>query len=270
MLNDGKEVRFETWETVIRQKLEANADYYPLPVHRKLYVQSRCEGKAQLHIAPRMSSDASIPYADAKDIILHLKTVFANPNRRAEAYTAYHKLKMKPKDSFTDFLAEFMQLAEEAVVVAENRKRDLYSKLPYLLQSQVMWAVNQDTVSFDAFTQSCQSMAHEISLQQEAKTSSRTRSTIPAAGAGGASAANQSSTPRVKREYTPSLSASERETLIREGRCFNCKEHGYMTRDCPKKKPTLAVATTTPTMNPPRVDEIVELEADTDSGKVPT
>ncbi|OQE59199.1 hypothetical protein PENNAL_c0337G09466, partial [Penicillium nalgiovense] len=33
MLNDGKEVRFETWETVIRQKLEANADHYPLPVH---------------------------------------------------------------------------------------------------------------------------------------------------------------------------------------------------------------------------------------------
>ncbi|KAJ5816991.1 hypothetical protein N7447_009224 [Penicillium robsamsonii] len=249
MLNDGKEVRFETWETVIRQKLEANADHYPLPVHRKLYVQSRCEGKAQLHIAPRMSSDASFPYADAEDIIHHLKTVFANLNRRAEAYTAYHKLKMKPKDSFTDFLTEFMQLAEEAVVIAEN--------------------LNQNTVSFDAFTQSCQSMAHEISLQQEAKTSSRTRSTIPAAGAGGASTVNQLSTPRVKREYTPSLSASERETLMREGRCFNCKEHGHMTRDYPKKKPTLAVMITTPVMNPPRVDEIVELEADTDSGKAP-
>lgn len=49
MLSDGKEVRFETWETVIRQKLEANADHYPLLVHRKLYVQSRCEGKAQLY-----------------------------------------------------------------------------------------------------------------------------------------------------------------------------------------------------------------------------
>ncbi|QQK44881.1 Zinc finger, CCHC-type [Penicillium digitatum] len=66
MFSDGKKVRFETWETVIRQKLEANADHYPLP------------------------------------------------------------------------------LAEEAAVIEENRKRDLYSKLPYLLQSQVMWAVNQD------------------------------------------------------------------------------------------------------------------------------
>ncbi|EKV19520.1 hypothetical protein PDIG_02490 [Penicillium digitatum PHI26] len=144
MFSDGKKVRFETWETVIRQKLEANADHYPLPVHRKLYVQSRCEGKAQLHFAPRMSSDSSNAYVDAEDMIVHLKTVFANPNRRAEAYTAYHKLIMTPKDHFTDFLAEFMQLAEEAAVIEENRKRDLYSKLPYLLQSQVMWAVNQD------------------------------------------------------------------------------------------------------------------------------
>ena len=152
MLNDGKEVRFETWETVIRQKLEANADHYPLPVHRKLYVQSRCEGKAQLHIAPRMNPTSTMPYADADDILAHLKTVFANPNRKAEAYTSYHQLMMKLSASFIDFLAEFMQLAEEACVVQENRKRDLYSKLPYLLQSQMMGAVNDEAIPFERFT----------------------------------------------------------------------------------------------------------------------
>ncbi|KAJ5446558.1 hypothetical protein N7491_002640 [Penicillium cf. griseofulvum] len=51
VLSDGKAVRFETWETIICQKLEANSDHYPLPVHRNLYVQSRCEGKAPLPIA---------------------------------------------------------------------------------------------------------------------------------------------------------------------------------------------------------------------------
>ena len=272
MLKDGKEVRFETWETVIRQKLEANADHYPLPVHRKLYVQSRCEGKAQLHIAPRMSATSTNPYADAEDIIVHLRTVFANPNRRAEAYTAYHKLKMKPKDDFTDFLAEFMQLAEEAAVVEENRKRDLYSKLPFLLQGQVMWAVNQDTVAFDAFTQSCQSMAHEISLQQEAK-SARTRTATSFGSGSGAttSTASQSYTPRVKREgAAPGLSASERDNLMKEGRCFYCKEKGHMTFECPKKKSNAAAgvaATTTQPRTQSRVTEIEELEDDTDQGK---
>ena len=120
---------------MIRQKLEVNTNYYPLPIHRKLYIQSRYEGKAQLYIAPRISSDTSLPYVDAKDIILHLKTIFANLNRRVEAYTVYYKLKIKPKDSFTNFLTEFIQLAEEAIVITENYKRDLYSKLLYLLQS---------------------------------------------------------------------------------------------------------------------------------------
>jgi hypothetical protein len=42
-----------------------------------------------------------------------------------------------------------------------------------------------------------------------------------------------------------------------------------MTRECPKKTPTLAAVATIPTTPTPRVNEIVELEADTDtdSGK---
>ncbi|KAI2695523.1 hypothetical protein CBS147333_9715 [Penicillium roqueforti] len=206
-----------------------------------------------------MSATSNNPYVDAEDIIVHLRTVFTNPNRRAEAYTAYHKLKMKPKEDFTDFLAEFMQLAEEAAVVEENRKRDLYSKLPYLLQSQVMWAVNQETVPFDAFTQSCQSMSHEISLQQEAKGTARARSGF---------------TPRVKREGATSssgLSATERETLMKEGRCFYCKEKGHMTFECPKKKANAAVSavtTTNQTRSQSRVTELEELEDNADPGKV--
>lgn len=100
ILRDGKQVRCETWETVVRQTLEANADHYPLPVHRKLCVLSPWEGKPRLSIAPRITSDSSNPYVDAEDIMVHLKTGCANPNRRAEAYAAYRKLIMKPKDDF--------------------------------------------------------------------------------------------------------------------------------------------------------------------------
>lgn len=159
ILRDGKQVRCETWETVVRQTLEANADHYPLPVHRKLCVRSRCEGKPRLSIAPRITSDSSNPYVDAEDIMVHLKTGCANPNRRAEAYAAYRKLIMKPKDDFPDFLAEFILLAEEAAVLEETRKWVLYSKLPYRLQCRVGWAVNQDTMTVENFSQTCQSIS---------------------------------------------------------------------------------------------------------------
>jgi Skp family chaperone for outer membrane proteins len=223
MFSDGKEVRYEAWATIVRQKLIANADHYPQPVHRMLYVQSRCEGKAQLHIAPRMDAASSRPYEDEEDILEHLKSVFANPNRKAEAYSAYHQLTMKPRDSFIDFLAEFLQLAEEACVVQENRKRDLYLKLPPLLQNQMMLAVNQSSVSFDAFTEQCQSISHEISLQLN-RSSGRNKN--PRGGAStahaGSSTTTTSSTSRVKREgSTPArMSDTERNKLISEGRCF--------------------------------------------------
>lgn len=80
-----------------------------------------------------MSATSSNPYLDAEDIIAYLRTVFANPNRKTEAYTNYYKLQIKPYNDFTDFLVEFIQLAEEAAVIEENRKHDLYLKLLYLL-----------------------------------------------------------------------------------------------------------------------------------------
>ncbi|KAI3115140.1 transcriptional regulator family: Zinc finger, CCHC-type [Penicillium roqueforti] len=221
-----------------------------------------------------MSAASSNLYLDAEDIIAHLRTVFANPNRKAEAYTSYHKLTMKPRDDFTDFLAEFMQLAEEAAVVKENRKRDLYLKLPYLLQSQVMWAVNQNQVNFDAFVQTCQSMAHEINLQQEKKTVNRTRATASSSVQSGSTQATTTTyNPRVKKEqgtnYAGGMTTTEREALMREGKCFYCKEKGHMTRDCPKKQNTATVAVTS--TRTPRISELEELEGNDvqDQGKAP-
>lgn len=91
-----------------------------------------------------------------------------------------------------------------------------------------MWAVNQDTMTFEKFSQTCQSMSHEINLQQEAKTTSRMRSTAtPSGGAKTGTTTKPTYNPYVKREESsnPSrLSNSERDTLMKEGRCFNCKE----------------------------------------------
>jgi hypothetical protein len=86
----------------------------------------------------------------------HLEGVFDNPNRAAEAYQEYQHLMMKPKDDFNDFLAEFVRLAEQADQPEVRRKRDLYNKLPNLLQTQMVQSMDKTTTDFDKFVRKCQ------------------------------------------------------------------------------------------------------------------
>jgi hypothetical protein len=91
-------------------------------------------------------------------------------------------------------------------------------------------------------------MAHEISLREEDKAASRIRPTTTAtAGGSRGSAPAATGVSRVKREgfATPTLSLTERQTLMKEGRCFNCREPGHMTRECLKKKTAPATVTAT-------------------------
>lgn len=98
-----------------------------------LYVNSRYNEKALIYISLRSDSNSENPYTDVEDIFVYLKTVFYNSNWYIEALIAYYNLKMKPKDAFTDFIAEFLQLVDKVKIVADYRKNNLFNKLSYLL-----------------------------------------------------------------------------------------------------------------------------------------
>jgi hypothetical protein len=171
MFSDGKEVKFKAWKTDMRQKLLLNEDHYPTTTHKMAYLKSRCEGKALLHINPRMQEDASTPCRSVDDMFDHLESVLHDPNRKALARDEYADLKIAAKQDFTDFLAEFTRLAEEADQPAMDlRKRDLYKKLPYLLKTQVMVDMDDDGVSLDPFVRKCQRVSGLISQAVNAST----------------------------------------------------------------------------------------------------
>jgi hypothetical protein len=183
---------------MIERKLAANAGHYPTAEHRVIYVASRCEGKALLHINPRLSKGASNPYRDASDIVEHLEGVFDNPNRAAEAYQEYQRLMMKPKDDFNDFLAEFVHLAEEADQPEVRRKLDLDSKLPNLLQTQMMQSEDKTVTDFNKFVRKCRSATLQFKANESRKTTTLTGAT---AGISTSIARSRTSpSPLVKRE----------------------------------------------------------------------
>jgi hypothetical protein len=154
---------------------------------------------------------------------------------------------MKPKEHFNDFYAEFSRLAEEANIPMLYRKRDLYSKLPYLLQGHMISSVNKDTTDIEKFVKKCQAASYDIGLMQKGRATFRGTQT-----ASPVTRSESRSTPFVKKEQLSSaspsaktyLTSAERLALMKEGRCFHCRELGHMTMECLKKKPVLASVTT--------------------------
>lgn len=85
MFNDGKTYPFESWVATVRRTLQINADHYPTRDSRLLYVSSRCEGTAQMLIAPRLDPESDNAFQDAEDIIAYLEIVFGNPYRKEKS-----------------------------------------------------------------------------------------------------------------------------------------------------------------------------------------
>ncbi|KAJ5135346.1 uncharacterized protein N7515_004624 [Penicillium bovifimosum] len=249
MLSDGIDVR-ESWKTGIKRRLAGNPDHFPDANARIQYVQSRAEGQAFRHMAPRLDEDSSDPYKDYEDILAHMKTVFSNPNHVAEARAKYQRLTMKPRYQFTTFLADFMELANEARIHEEDRKQDLYEKLPPILRNQMLGDFCEDEVSFETFKARCIRRAHAISQGQLNKAgtgkgrSYAGRATASTSSPGAASSLSNSKV-KTENSATPThvpLSTTERALLMKEGRCFDCREPGHMTRDCPKKSSSKTTA----------------------------
>ncbi|KAL1962036.1 hypothetical protein VTN77DRAFT_622 [Rasamsonia byssochlamydoides] len=67
-------------------------------------VASRCEGDAAKHIAKRLRENALDRYRDSNDLLKHLKQIYHDPNRIANAKFKFRELRMKGKDKFHDFV----------------------------------------------------------------------------------------------------------------------------------------------------------------------
>jgi hypothetical protein len=191
--------------------------------------------------------------------------VFHNPDRKRLARNEYNLLKIEPKQDFTDFLAEFTRLAEEADQPMDLRKQDLYQKIPTLIQNQVIIDVDDNSASLEVFVRKCQRTAGLISQQQATRNANRNNR-----NGGNRSNKSSDSAPN-SANTTPSnskLTDAEKAALIKEGKCFFCREHGHVSRNCPKKKkdsnPTgTGVAAAAPSLEPrvPEPRKKVDLEA---------
>jgi hypothetical protein len=123
---DRKDPEFEDWDSRMRNKLKANADYYNTEVLRIAYVENRTGGKAAKHLRPCLRVNAINPYITAEEMLKHLESISQYPNREANSKREFRKLDMKKTDKFQNFLTDFSYLAGEAKIPATMYKDELY------------------------------------------------------------------------------------------------------------------------------------------------
>lgn len=153
---------------------------------------------------------------------------------------------MKSSDKFHEFLSEFLYLAAEAGVVEDDWKDELYPKIMTELQKLTMpEAIKNGT--FAEFSGYCSQTASHIEVINHCNqkncnfmvNSGKTTSLISVSK-------NSSQTSVVvarpiKKESSddqfPYLDALTCEKLMKEGRCFKCKEQGHISPNCPNNPP---------------------------------
>ena len=268
IFTDGKEISIDHWLTKMRSKLAANDDHMPSELLKKAYVENRVGGEAMGHLEPRLRKGAMKPFLTAEEMFDQLERTYGDPNRKQTAMNDFRYLRQGSKD-FNTFWAEFQRLAAEL----DHNEATLISELKHKLS----WGMNRQLATGAEAPTDLYEFAHKCQrLYQDLKDLDRSKANMdryaeskrPSTTASSSSAPTTTTTTSTTETYVPprhAITAStprpssymtdeEKERLTREGRCFFCKEHGHLSRDCELKRKS----------RPAKVQKIAEIA---DSGK---
>jgi hypothetical protein len=156
---------------------------------------------------------------------------------------------MKTTDKFQDFLSEFSYLAQESGLSELEWKEELYYCINADLQYSVIRESTNKGYGFQEFSEVCTCMANclkQISLKEQrgknptgqitlAKTTNCETTFTAMKPISIGRAQNTNTTPGMQGRLT----TEDWQELLKDGKCFYCKQKGHMARDCPIKKTTV-------------------------------
>ncbi|EED22558.1 conserved hypothetical protein [Talaromyces stipitatus ATCC 10500] len=227
-LSDSVDPTFESWLIDVEGTLESNADHYPNVKDRILFVKKMCEGQAAKHLMPRLRKNSSHPFMDADDMFDHLKTIFED---------------MTSKMKFQDFLTEFTHEAQESETDIRSWKEDLYSKLSFELQCKLTDKVDDPDLDWTGFVRKVIKTANHLEaistveskvrrrgMNTNSSASSNASKSIRLTPAPSAASSSSSNKDNKKGEWVDDAAHA---LLMKEGKCFKCRQTGHIGRDYP-------------------------------------
>jgi hypothetical protein len=122
--------------SIMRNKLEENANWFFTDVQQKTYVRIRIDDDAMKHLISRFFKDLIKLYIISKEIFDDLYQIFDDLNRRINALKTYKRLKqIESFKNFNTFWIEFQRLASDSELYNQKALlEDLKNKMSHELQ----------------------------------------------------------------------------------------------------------------------------------------
>ena len=116
-------------------------------------------------------------------------------------------------------------------------KTEFKRRLPTTLQIALAAAYIDPKVTFEQLAQQGANIALVEKQASAERDPPRPRGSAPRSGRAGAQRSLPSTSRPVQGDKaTPKLTADDFKRLYEEGRCFICREQGYLSRECPRKE----------------------------------
>ncbi len=246
VFTDDKDSIIDDWLSVMRNKLEENANWFSTDVQQKAYVRIRIDDDVMKHLIFRFFKNSIKSYIISKEIFDDLYQIFDDSNRCINVLKTYRRLKqIESFKNFNTFWAEFQRLISDSKLYNQKALfEDLKDKMSYELQKALVIEFYK-TIDLHEFVKMCRYTNQTLrnvnnkfrNIREDFANDAEREKVIVIVNS---NQNNDRSTSRSRFETSESefesnlraITQSSSENQVNNINCYNCEKSNHYSRHC--------------------------------------
>jgi len=242
---------WETWNTKIADKLDANADHYSTEKIRIAYVVSRLGGDADQQTYAKRRVGASSLYQSLSELLKHLEGIYGDQDLIRKCRREYVALKQLNKP-FSSFYSEFTRIFSFLNYDDVTLMNDIQDKINNRLQDALSVCLIEFS-SLDKLKTFLQGVNNKQRVNYQLRGEQRTVKPVAAPKKRFVSSSTSASISTTSYVRLATFFTSESERSKMSIICFNCKVSSHLSKNCSHLK----TSTSAPRAFIPRLNKII-------------